>query len=427
MILKLITVRDVNQKRSVHELDHPNMEIDPRPIGKFHYLADRHRRFVATVTGTTLILDRIDKNTPNLRSSLWFRTYEQHEEHFSFKSPRYIYHGLENERAPTYATEVIVKEGVEIIRRGAFESCRGLVNICIPDSVKEIGSVAFSHCISLRSVRLPRNLEKIGSGAFESCISLEAIYLPRTLLNIGSGAFLLCKSLKILNIPDNFELMRHGQILSKCHALVGNKFDMAKYNCWLRNRYNGLQTLCCCPSVRAEQIRSRIVVMRKRNRNRLMKRRLPNLFEKILSWGKPEIVSLIIQEETAVTNDKPSMTALHLLAANPYVSGKMIHDYLELAPDVAVMQDDSGQTPLHVLCSLPCLSDTSEDAIDEFLRHPAGMKATFVKDYQGRTPFDCFCFSHSLDEVPFIKEKSFAGLIEWWFRHMDLELLGTIY
>ena len=48
--------------------------------------------------------------------------------------------------------------------------------------------------------------------------------------------------------------------------------------------------------------------------------------------------------ERATTKDKPQFTALHLLAANLSVTGDMIATYLNIATDVAIMQDNIGKT-----------------------------------------------------------------------------------
>ena len=107
---------------------------------------------------------------------------------------------------------------------------------------------------------------------------------------------------------------------------------------------------------------------------------------------------------------------LHLLAANPYVTGKMITIYLQLAPDVAVMQDDRGQTPLHILCSVKSFHNTS-GAIRAYLSFCSeGKKAAFVTDHEGRTPFDYLC-EKSYGDLIFLENKTFGGLLTWWYDH----------
>jgi len=48
--------------------------------------------------------------------------------------------------------------------------------------------------------------------------------------------------------------------------------------------------------------------------------------------------------------DDQQMTALHILCANPFVSGGAIRAYLQLVPEAANMQDSEGMTPFQHLC-----------------------------------------------------------------------------
>ena len=70
---------------------------------------------------------------------------------------------------------VIIKYGVKNIGNCAFDGCRNLKNVTIPESVTEIGSGAFGFCSNLKSVTLPKSLRKIGESAFERCDSLTNV------------------------------------------------------------------------------------------------------------------------------------------------------------------------------------------------------------------------------------------------------------
>jgi len=47
--------------------------------------------------------------------------------------------------------------------------------------------------------------------------------------------------------------------------------------------------------------------------------------------------------------DEEQMTALHILCANPHVTGDAIHTYLKLAAEAAEQQDSNGMTPFDYL------------------------------------------------------------------------------
>ncbi len=61
--------------------------------------------------------------------------------------------------------DLIISQGTEHIGNDAFEECKGLKSITIPNSVKTIGEGAFKN-IEAESIFMPKTITKIGSGAF---------------------------------------------------------------------------------------------------------------------------------------------------------------------------------------------------------------------------------------------------------------------
>lgn len=70
-------------------------------------------------------------------------------------------HGIKN--VQTYK----INEGTRLIHRDAFEDCKQLCLIDIPDTVNFIGERAFHNCIKLNEIQLPNSLVFIGDGAFD--------------------------------------------------------------------------------------------------------------------------------------------------------------------------------------------------------------------------------------------------------------------
>ena len=92
---------------------------------------------------------------------------------------------------------------VTAIDANAFNNCRSLESITLPDTLIRIGSNAFSGCDALKSVTMPDGVTSIGSGAFGSCSSLQSVDLPENLTSIGSNTFYNCKTLESVTIPDS--------------------------------------------------------------------------------------------------------------------------------------------------------------------------------------------------------------------------------
>ena len=173
MILKLIPHSRVDT--IVVKLPESDMIVDPRPID-----IDENFKFKVSVKGTSMTVTRIgrkENQSPGWEyDSVRFRAYKSDEFRHSFKSGKYLLHGLEYERAPLDATEVIVKDGIDTINYGTFYGCKFLTKVHLPKSVKRIENCPFYDCVSLQFVQLPPNFEYIGNAAFGRCSSFRVLY-----------------------------------------------------------------------------------------------------------------------------------------------------------------------------------------------------------------------------------------------------------
>ncbi|MDG1852590.1 MAG: leucine-rich repeat domain-containing protein [Verrucomicrobiales bacterium] len=77
----------------------------------------------------------------------------------------------------------------------AFDGCRSLTSITIPDGVTSIGGRAFWQCTNLTSITIPDGVTSIGDFAFRGCSSLTSITIPDGVTSIGGKAFYDCTSL----------------------------------------------------------------------------------------------------------------------------------------------------------------------------------------------------------------------------------------
>ena len=87
----------------VYQLPEPEMIVDPRPIN----LLKQHRNIdfknKVRVEGAAIIVTGIGTEL-GLAERLSFRVYSRNEFHYSFESTKYLYHGIDGERAPENAT-----------------------------------------------------------------------------------------------------------------------------------------------------------------------------------------------------------------------------------------------------------------------------------------------------------------------------------
>lgn len=129
-----------------------------------------------------------------------------------------------------YQTELIfctrLKEGqftvpsdVTKIHTYAFNGCKSITKVVLPNGLKTIGDFAFMNCTAMTSVNIPTGLTTLGTNAFRNASSLaSSINLPASLINISSSVFQGCK--KISNVTISEGIITIGEFaFSECTSL----------------------------------------------------------------------------------------------------------------------------------------------------------------------------------------------------------------
>ena len=99
-------------------------------------------------------------------------------------------------------TSITIPDSVTSILESAFSDCTSLTSVIMPDSITSIGSHAFYHCTGLTSVTIPDGVISIGDYAFYECTSLTSVTIPDSITIIDNYTFCYCTSLKSVTIPD---------------------------------------------------------------------------------------------------------------------------------------------------------------------------------------------------------------------------------
>ncbi len=110
-------------------------------------------------------------------------------------------------------TEIIIPNGVESLGHNAFYECRNLSQVVFNEGLQYISNSVFQNCSSLTNVVLPTTLEALGSSAFEGCSNLTTVQLPASMSSIGSRAFASLKKLvSVTCVGDKKEITELGTI-----------------------------------------------------------------------------------------------------------------------------------------------------------------------------------------------------------------------
>ena len=108
--------------------------------------------------------------------------------------------------------KVVINDGPQIIKAQAFQTCKKLKEIELPESITKIGEGAFWRCTSLTEIVIPEGVTTIGDGAFDGCTSLKKVHLPDSLEYVGSGSFEECNKELVISVPSNFdEIVKSSQ------------------------------------------------------------------------------------------------------------------------------------------------------------------------------------------------------------------------
>lgn len=102
-----------------------------------------------------------------------------------------------------HLVSVSLPNAVEIIEEDAFKDCEYLKNVDFSKATKTIGKHAFENCKGLREIKLRGPIGTIAEGAFKGCHNLESLNFPRSITSVEKSAFEDCKQLKAITISGS--------------------------------------------------------------------------------------------------------------------------------------------------------------------------------------------------------------------------------
>ena len=86
-----------------------------------------------------------------------------------------------------YEGEVVIPDGVEIIKPYAFGTCEKLTYIEFPETVLEIQQGALSGCSGISNLVLPKSLKVLGQDSLFNMHAITKLIIPQNLSRFGEG------------------------------------------------------------------------------------------------------------------------------------------------------------------------------------------------------------------------------------------------
>lgn len=310
---------------------------------------------------------------------------------------------------------VDLQDGLQVIRSGAFESCKILRSLAIPATVTEIGSFALASCKELRVCKLSDRLQTLGEGVLKGCPSLQTLRIPSLLVQVSKQLVSECFHLLSLELPEGIQIV-HENAFATCLRLKNVAFsptaaiDETAFSCCrelqrifpnktilveaLKHRFDGLpiHKLCYYHSYYPVEVTIR------------------KLLREIKLIGTD-----------GQTQDCLGMTPLHILALS---SNQNIESYkllMEQYPGYIITKDKWGELPIYYACTtsapLEIIQFLLESHMEAFPYHRIEKWIDYDKMLR------CYCLrTTELDTLQFLMR-----LDKTTFRRHVLDMQKVLY
>lgn len=198
----------------------------------------RGNEAVAAYSGYDILINDPDKNEP---TPLEVSQTLYDDNNIKYRRNGDTLHLMECD--PTASGKIVIPEvldgtSVHAIAVRAFDNCKEITSVTIPNSVIIICEFAFSNCTSLKSISMGIGVNEIEERAFWGCCSLENVVIPNGVSELGSDAFYKCSKLKSIELSNNITTIKTNTF-GECSELksitippsVTKIYDEAFYRC----------------------------------------------------------------------------------------------------------------------------------------------------------------------------------------------------
>ena len=114
---------------------------------------------------------------------------------------------------------VIIPNSVRTIDKGAFRCCEELTSVSLPNTVTTLSPELFYGCSSLSDITIPNSVTTIDIYAFWGCTGLTSISIPNSVTSIGHWAFANCKGIQNVTLSNAINIINF-RTFANCTSLT---------------------------------------------------------------------------------------------------------------------------------------------------------------------------------------------------------------
>ena len=107
-------------------------------------------------------------------------------------------------------TTVKLGDGVQVVGKRAFEECDVLSKVDFGQSVHTVDDFGFAYNHCLTQLEFPASLRYLGEEAFSNSTSLVSVTFQEGLISIGQNCFCFCENLLSAHLPDSVVKLEMG-------------------------------------------------------------------------------------------------------------------------------------------------------------------------------------------------------------------------
>ena len=133
------------------------------------------------------------------------------------------------------SNQIIIPPKVTYIPTTCFQSCTGITSVNGVDgngkisscliSIRDIGDKAFNHCRALPSINLPNAVTTIRKSVFEDCVALKTVIYSKNLFELQESVFKGCSSLTSARPSDQKAMKNTIMLPASCEAVQKFGFE----------------------------------------------------------------------------------------------------------------------------------------------------------------------------------------------------------